>query len=186
MAAVLTVSSVSAVTFGIIYKNTGNEASLTLSITFMTVAYHFFMRLAVGEAVTVIYRNREFNVNGFFLRTRSFEEPLYEKLGVKKLKKTALTAKPEQFKVKRDELLTLIHNMCQAEVGHAIMIPLSFLPLLLIIPFGAPVVFLLTSTAAALVDLKYTVIQRYNLPRAERLLEAVRRREIRFAEKGTE
>lgn len=171
MVSVLAVSLALTAVSGIYYLKTENGASLSLFVTFLTVSYHFLMRLAVGETVTVLFRNKKFNTGNFFFRARKFEPALYERLGVKRWKNKALTAKPEQFKVRKASLPELVHNICQAETVHALIVMLSFLPLILILPFGAPAVFILTSVFAALIDLKYVLIQRYNLPRAERLLE---------------
>lgn len=176
MVSVLAVSLALTAVSGVCYLKTENGVSLSLFVTFLTVSYHFSMRLAVGETVTVLCRNKKFNTENFFFKERKFEPALYERLGVKHWKNKVLTAKPEQFKVSKDCLLNLVHNICQAETVHAVIAVLSFLPLFLIFPFGAPAVFILTSVFAALIDLKYVLIQRYNLPRAERLLETVRRR----------
>lgn len=176
MVSVLAVSLALTAVSGIYYLKTENGVSLSLFITFLTVSYHFLMRLAVGETVTFLFRNKKFNTENFFFKERKFEPALYERLGVKHWKNKVLTAKPEQFRVRKDCLLDLVHNICQAETVHALIAVLSFLPLFLIVPFGAPAVFILTSVFAALIDFKYLLIQRYNLPRAERLLETVRRR----------
>lgn len=176
MVSVLAVSLALTAVSGIYYLKTENGVSLSVFVTFLTVSYHFLMRLAVGETVTVLFRNKNFNTENFFFKERKFEPALYERLGVKHWKNKALTAKPEQFKVSKDCLLNLVHNICQAETVHAVIAVLSFLPLILIFPFGAPAVFIITSVLASLIDLKYLIIQRYNLPRAERLLETVRQR----------
>lgn len=176
MVLVLASSVLLTVFFSVYYKKTGLGAALSASITFLTVSYHFLMRLAVGEAVTVIYKNREFKTENFFFKTRSFEPALYERLGVKRWKDKALTAKPEQFKVSKNAISVLLHNICQAQLVHAVIVILSFVPLFLIIPFGAPAVFIITSFFAAAVDAKYVIIQRYNLPRAKRLLKSLNSR----------
>ncbi len=65
----------------------------------------------------------------------------------------------------------MLHNMLQAELVHRIIMVLSFLPLLLIIPYGVPGIFIATSAAACLLDLIFVMIQRYNRPRIVRLLK---------------
>ncbi len=171
MTVILTVSVVSAAVSGIFYKITGSGTALAIFVTFLTVSYHFLMRLAVGETVTVLFKNKKFDTKNFFFRERNFEPALYKRLGVKHWKDRVLTAKPEQFKMRKNEPSVLVHNICRAGLVHALIVPLSFLPLFLIVPFGEPAVFILTSVFAALIDLKYVIIQRYNLPRAERLLK---------------
>lgn len=148
------------------------------AITFFTVFYHFAMRLVVGETVTTLYRNREFNVNSFGFRIRSYEPKLYKILNVKRWKAKVITAKPEQFDLKSVNLTELLHNMLQAELVHRVIMGLSFLPVLMIIPFGAPFVFVATSVCACMVDLLFVIIQRYNRPRIIKLIERQRKAEI--------
>lgn len=140
-------------------------------ITFLTISYHFSMRLIVGETVTVIYRNREFNLDSVGFRIHSFEKDLYRRLNVKKWKLHMITAKPEQFDLRENSMDDLLHNMAQAELVHRIIMVLSFAPILLIIPYGAPMVFIVTSIIAALIDLQFVIIQRYNRPRVMKLLK---------------
>ena len=144
---------------------------LSAYVTFLTISYHFSMRLIVGEVVSVIYRNREFNLNSAGFRIHRFEKDLYRILNVKKWKVHMITAKPEQFDLRENSMDELLHNVAQAELVHRIIIVLSFVPLLLIIPYGAPVVFVVTSIVAALIDLQFVIIQRYNRPRVMKLLK---------------
>ncbi len=76
-------------------------------------------------------------------------------------------------------LQELLHNMMQAELVHRIIMLLSFVPLLFIIPFGEPAVFIITSLASAALDGCFVIIQRYNRPRVIRLLEITQRRSAR-------
>ncbi len=143
---------------------------LSMYVTFLTISYHFSMRLIVGEAVTVIYCKREFNLNSTGFRIHSFEKDLYRRLNVKKWKLHMITAKPEQFDLRENSMDDLLHNMAQAELVHRIIMVLSFVPLLLIIPYGVPMVFIVTSIVAALIDLQFVIIQRFNRPRVMKLL----------------
>ena len=143
---------------------------LSVYITFLTISYHFSMRLIVGEAVTLIYRKREFNLDSVGFRIHSFEKDLYRRLNVKKWKMHMITAKPEQFDLRENDMNGLLHNMAQAELVHRIIMVLSFAPILLIIPYGAPMIFIVTSIAAAMIDLQFVIIQRYNRPRVMKLL----------------
>lgn len=144
---------------------------LSAYVTFLTISYHFSMRLIVGEVVTVIYRKREFNLDSVGFRIYGFEKDLYRRLNVKKWKLHMITAKPEQFDLRENSMDDLLHNMAQAELVHRIIMVLSFVPLLLIIPYGAPVIFIVTSVVAALIDLQFVIIQRYNRPRVMKLLK---------------
>ena len=144
---------------------------LSAYVTFLTISYHFSMRLIVGEVVTVIYCKREFNLDSAGFRLHRFEKDLYRRLNVKKWKLHMITAKPEQFDLRENSMDELLHNVAQAELVHRIIMVLSFVPLLLIIPYGVPSVFIVTSIAAALVNLQFVIIQRYNRPRVMKLLK---------------
>lgn len=141
------------------------ELFLSLYVTFLTTSYHFIMRIIVGESVTFFYRKREFHYECWWYQQHKFEQHFYKILKVKKWKKRAITAKPEQFDVKNRSFDELIHNMTQAEVSHEMIMVLSFVPLFFIHWYGAPAVFILTSIAACLVDFIFVMIQRYNRPR---------------------
>ena len=143
-------------------------------VTFLTIFYHFSMRLIVGEVVTVIYCKREFNLDSAGFRLHRFEKDLYRRLNVKKWKLHMITAKPEQFDLRENSMDDLLHNMAQAELVHRIIMVLSFVPLLLIIPYGVPMVFIVTSIAAALIDLQFVIIQRYNRPRVWKMRFPIR------------
>ena len=82
-----------------------------------------------------------------------------------------ITAKPEQFDIRHISMEMLLHNVAQVELVHRIIMVLSFVPLVLIIPYGVPWVFILTSVFACLIDLQFVMMQRYNRPRIIRLME---------------
>lgn len=151
--------------------NSKGQPWMALYITFLTISYHFIMRLAVGELVTIIYKNRDFNGNSFGFKIRPFETKLYKSLKVKKWKANALTAKPEQFDLRSNSFKDILHNVMQAELVHRIIMVLSFLPLLLIISYGAPAVFIVTSIFACFIDSKFVIIQRFNRPRIQKVME---------------
>jgi len=150
---------------------------ISVAVTMLTIFYHFAMRLIVGEIVTVIYRNKNFPRDRLGFRLYSFEERLYRKLNVKRWKMRVITAKPEQFDLKLVSPEELLHNVMQAELVHRIIMVLSFAPLLLIIPFGAPWVFIITSILACAIDSIFVIIQRYNRPKVQRYMAIAKRRE---------
>ena len=149
---------------------------LSAAITMLTIFYHFAMRLLVGEAVTVIFRDREFPQDRLGFRLYNFESTLYQKWKVKKWKVNVITAKPEQFDLHQVSSEELLHNMMQAELVHRIIMILSFVPILFIIPFGAPIVFITTSIFACLIDFIFVAIQRYNRPRVVKYIDCMERR----------
>lgn len=79
--------------------------------------------------------------------------------------------KTKQFDLEQNSAESLLHNIAMAELGHRIIMVLSFVPLILIIPYGTPAVFIITSVCACLIDLKYVIIQRYNRPRVLKLIK---------------
>lgn len=164
--------------FRVAYIRTAEKLFLSLYITFLTIGYHFLMRLAVGETVTLLYRNRDFHYDAPWYQQRPFEAKLYRFLGVKKWKLHLITAKPEQFDIRHRTYQELQKNMTQAEVVHEVIMVLSFVPLALIQWYGAAGVFLITSALACLADSLFVMIQRYNRPRVLRLKEKEEKRKI--------
>lgn len=163
----------------IMYQNFHDEWMQAAAITMLTIFYHFAMRLTVGETITVLFRSREFPQNRMGFSMLGFEVDLYRKWHVQRWKKQALTAKPELFDLKKVSPEELLHNMMQAELVHRIIMILSFVPLFFIIPFGTPVVFIITSVLACLIDFRYVIIQRYNRPRAIRYIALMESRQHR-------
>lgn len=149
--------------------------NLTLSISFGTIFYHLAMRLAVGH----IYDRTMQNQADLSLRRwqlRPWEKGLYEKLGVKNWKGKMPSYAPELFSPQKHSWSEIAQAMCQAELVHATIIPLSFLPLLAAIPWGTFGVFFITSLLSAAYDSLFVIMQRYNRPRVLRLVEKERRR----------
>lgn len=168
-----------ALVFFLLYRSSRQSRMLSLAVSLLTFFYHLAMRLTVGETVTVLYRNKSFPQNRLGFRLYSFEEGLYRKLKVRKWEKHIITAKPEQFDLNLVGPEELLHNVMQAELVHRIIMVLSFAPLLLIIPFGAPWAFILTSAAASFSDGIFVIVQRYNRPKVMRYLDLTKKRENR-------
>lgn len=158
-----------AFSFRAAHSATHQTTYLTLYLTFLTTGYHFSMRLAVGEIITVLFRNRDFHYDSPWYQQHAFEAKLYKLLGVKKWKQQMITAKPEQFDIRQRTYQELQKNMTQAEVVHEIIMVMSFLPLCLIPQYGAAGVFIITSVLACLADSLFVMIQRCNRPRVLRL-----------------
>ena len=144
--------------------------NLSLCISFGTVFYHLAMRLAVGHVYDHAMQNRA-NLSSRYWQLRPWEKDLYEKLGVKKWKGNMPTYDPELFSPQNHSWEEIAQAMCQAELVHTTIIPLSFLPLLAAIPWGSFGVFLITSLLAACSDAIFVIMQRYNRPRIMRLLK---------------
>lgn len=158
--------------FVILYQFYKNGFVLTMGITFGTCSYHFLMRLAVGTIVDFLFHNR-MDYQKWWFRPHSFEKKLYEVLRVKNWKKYLPTYDPDTFSSEKHTLDEIAQATCQSEVVHELIVLLSFLPLVFAIPFGSFAVFLITSLIAALFDLTFVIVQRYNRPR---LLKIVKRK----------
>ena len=143
---------------------------LSLAITFGTMFYHFVMRLIVGYFVTK-HLSPYLSPSSRWFRMKKAEKKLYKLLKVKKWKLFMPTASPENFSLKKHTPDEIAVTMCSSELVHELNIILSFLPLLLAIPFGKISVFIITSTLAALCDLPFVIMQRYNRPRLLRFAE---------------
>lgn len=158
--------------FDVLYRNTGDELSLTLAITFGTVSYHFIMRLLVGFLINYLfdnhvdYRRRWFQVS-------DVEQKFYDKIKVKQWKGKMPTYDPMCFDRRIHTWDEIAQAMCQAEMVHEVIIILSFVPIFASIPFGSLFVFIITSVLAACYDAIFVIMQRYNRPRIMKLVGKV-------------
>lgn len=160
--------------FGFVYYRTGSEVLLSLTITFGTINYHFVMRLLVGYAYNLILNNKsDYNKKWFVVH--GWEKHLYKKLNVKKWKEKMPTFDTSLFNPELHSWSEIIGAMCQAELVHETIIVLSFVPIVAGIWFGEFPVFILTSFLAALFDLCFVIIQRYNRPRVMKVMERAER-----------
>ncbi len=170
--AVLT--TVLTVCFAIFYRVYSIKIFLTLAITFGVTAYHFVMRLTVGRLFNIFMGNRA-DYNHPWYRLRPWENKLYKALNVKRWKKYMPTYDSSLFDPSRHSWDEIAQAMCQAELVHETIFALSFLPIVAIVWFGSPAVFIFTSVLAALLDLSFAVMQRYNRPRVIKHIKALER-----------
>jgi len=147
----------------------GFHWTLSFAITFGTFFYHFAMRLLVGHILNHIMGNRADYTRPWY-QLRSFEPRMYRILKVKKWKGNMPTYDPRVFDPKLHTWEEIVQAMCQAELVHEIIMVLSFLPLLAAIPFGTFWVFFITSLLAAMYDLAFVIMQRYNRPRIIKII----------------
>ena len=154
----------------VLYQFVKHDAVLSITITIGVFAYHFIMRLIVGLGINAIFKNK-IDYKKWWFREKAFENKLYSFLKVKKWKKYMPTFAPQSFDVKKHSLEEIAQATCQAEIVHEIIIPLSFLPILLYIPYGTLAVFICTSVAAAAFDSIFVIMQRFNRPRLIKLIE---------------
>ncbi len=154
----------------ILFKVTHNGVIEALYITFMTCSYHFVMRLVVGKITHPIF-HKHYNYNSWWFTQKSFEKKVYKFLKVKQWKEKVPSWSPGAFSLENDTLHNIAIGMCNAELVHEIIVILSFVPILFSIKFGVPIVFIITSIIAALFDMIFVIIQRYNRPRLVKIIE---------------
>lgn len=152
-----------------LYKESGNKVILAAAITFGTVAYHFLIRLAVGFIFNKVMDNRADYTKRWY-QGRAWEKKLYEMLNVKCWKGTMPTYNADLFDHTKYSWNEIAQASCQAELVHETIILLSFVPIIFSIWFDAVMVFIITSVLAALFDMSFVIIQRYNRPRIIRLI----------------
>ena len=163
-------STVSAVICAIFYMETENAVLFSSMIAFATTAYHLVMRLFIGFSIDLLLDNHVDYRAGWF-RVSAFERKLYEKMKVKKWKGKMGSYDPSCFDSRIHSWDEIAQATCQAELVHELIIPLSFIPVLASIPFGALPVFVATSVLAACFDAMFVIIQRYNRPRIMKLIK---------------
>lgn len=146
-----------------------NDALLSITITIGVFAYHFLMRLLVGVILNAVIKNK-INYSRWWFKEKSFEGRLYSFLKVKKWKKHMPTYSPDTFDLNKHTIEEIISATCQSELVHETIVVLSFLPILLAIPFGTLGVFIATSIVAALIDCIFIIMQRFNRPRLLKIL----------------
>lgn len=168
-------TAVLTITFALLHRLGTGAIWLPLAITAGTCCYHLVMRLIVGSTVDRVMGNKA-DLDKSWYKIHPVEEKLYDFLKVRAWKGKMPTYNPEQFVLRNRNFDALAQVMCQAEVVHECIIPLSFLPLLAARWFGALPVFLLTSLAAAAFDLLFVILQRYNRPRVLMMAQRQRQR----------
>ncbi len=131
-----------------LYLRGGQDVFLTLAITFATISYHFIMRLIVGGIVNSTMHNRA-DLSRPWFRQRDWERKLYRLLRVKKWKGRVPAYRPDFFDLSRHTPDEIAQAMCQAEITHEIILPLSFLPIFASIWVGALPAFVITSVISA-------------------------------------
>ena len=169
------VSGLLTVLLTLLYQITLAAWLLSAGITAGTVAYHFWMRLAVGGLFNW-WLNNKVDCSRKWFQVGPGEQRLYHFLKVRKWKKHLPTYDPNAFDKKQHSWQEIAEAMCQSELVHETIMVLSFVPLLAIGPLGSAGVFIITSSAAALFDSLFVMTQRFNRFRLVRLLEKADRK----------
>lgn len=117
-----------------------------------------------------------FFINYFF----KFEERMFKKFNIKKWKNKAPVYEPEEFDIKKNNKEQLIINMCNAELVHEFNILFGYVSIVLSVFMGYVWLFIIASLLAGLVDCVFIMIQRYNRPRAMKLLFRVNEKKMNY------
>lgn len=178
MVHILCFSGLLTVLFALLYRQLLQGWLLSCAITCGVTAYHMAIRFLSPMLLWLVFR-RHYDYRRRWFQEKIWEPGLYRRIQVKQWKETmkAFTYAPEEFSPKHHSREEIIENMCHAEAVHTLIVALSFSSLLFAIPFGAFWVFLITAIGAALFDLCFVIMQRYNRPRLVRLLEKENLRE---------
>lgn len=167
---VISIFFIIVMTFFILSFFIKNNIFEIITVTLITAFYHVCIRPLTGIIINKIYHNK-MNFNLWWFKERKFEKRLYKILRVKHWKNIMPTYDKNSFDIKDKNISEVLGATCQAEVVHEIMLVLAFLPLLLIIPYGKALAFIISSVICALIDCIFIVIQRFNRPRLKRIYE---------------
>ena len=154
------------------YLNTPCEVLLSLAITFGTTAYHFVMRLLVGLVFSSVMNNKA-DYRKRWYQVGRLEMTIYQKLKVNKWKGKMPTYDRTLFDPRVHTWDEIAQSTCQAELVHETIVLLSFLPVAAGLWFGSYPVFIITSVLAALLDMVFVIMQRYNRQRIIKLLTRI-------------
>lgn len=135
-----------------------------------TTAYHFIMRWVVAFIYNSIMHNRADYRKHWYQVSKS-EMKLYEKLHVKKWKNLMPTYNPSLFDPRQHTWEEIAQVTCQAELGHETIVVLSFVPIVAGHWLGGYPAFIITSILAAMFDMMFVIMQRYNRQRILKLIK---------------
>ena len=145
----------------------GKQPYFALFVTSFMFLYHIDIRLFIGS-ITSIFKKR-INVDGKIFAINRKEYERLEKLGIKKLKRRAITLFENQFVVhgraNEDGIETVLRNNINAEIIHWICFFASLFGILfgwLISPEEIWIYVVASLLSSLLGDLPFILIQRYN------------------------
>jgi len=164
MKQIAVISFLLTVGFIILYHFIENSIVFSLAITFGTIAYHFIIRLLVGQIYDMKMQNKADYTKKWYQVSDS-ELKFYQKLKVKKWKNKMPTYDMDVFDVSKHSWDEIIQATCQSELVHETNVILSFLPIIASIWFGSIEVFIITSILSAIFDLMFVFMQRFNRSR---------------------
>ena len=166
----LLVGIVGCIVFSVLYNESRWEWMFSCAITFGMIAYHMFIRY-LSPVILVIVFHKKYDYKFWWFKQKKWESNLYRMIKVKQWKGKVIAYNPSEFSMKVHSLQEIVNNMCHAELVHEFIVLLSFTSLLFSIPFESFPAFLITACIAALFDIIFVVLQRYNRPRMIKLME---------------
>lgn len=165
--------------FMALFVRSHNSAMLVIGIICLNASFQLISRLLIGSICEGVFENG-INSSAEWFRTTELEERFYGFMGIKHLKKNLPRFERTDFSLRTQSIQDIIDAGCEIEAEHEICIGAAFLGMLLAIPFGYVWIFALVAFGAAVYDLVFVAVQRYNRPR----LETVQmKRRARFFEK---
>lgn len=164
MKQVAVISFLLTVGFIILYQSIKNSIVLSLAITFGTIAYHFIIRLLIGQIYDVKMQNKADYTKKWY-QVSDLELKFYQIIKVKKWKNKMPTYSKDTFDVSKHSWDEIIQATCQSELVHETNVSVSFVPIMASIWFGSLEVFIITSIFSAIFDLLFVFMQRFNRSR---------------------
>ncbi|MDO4731990.1 MAG: hypothetical protein Q4B50_00540, partial [Bacillota bacterium] len=110
-------ASLPALLFAFLHLHFRGDIFLSLAISFGTTAYHFCMRLLVGQLLLKLPEACLSSQRKCF-QPLPFEEVLYKRLHVSSWKDKMPSYAPENFSLQKHSLEELAREMCRAELVH--------------------------------------------------------------------
>ncbi|MBP3677701.1 MAG: hypothetical protein J6I97_05075 [Agathobacter sp.] len=164
MKSISAISFILTVMFALIYQVLSNSIIFSLMITFVTIMYHFVIRLVAGELINYFMGNKaDYTKKWFYVSHR--EMKFYHAIKVKKWKNKMPTYSEDTFDVSKHTWDEIVQATCQSEVVHEVNVLLSFVPIFASIWVESFEVFFITSILSAGFDLLFVFMQRFNRAR---------------------
>lgn len=164
MKQIFMISVLATICFVVLYYFTTIHFFFSCAITFGTTAYHFGIRLFIGECFNRKMKNKADYTKNWY-QVGSFEQKFYQKIKVKKWKNKMPTYDTALFDVSKHSWDEIVQAMCQSELVHETNMIVSFFPIIASIWFGSFWVFFITSLLGAIFDVLFVFMQRYNRSR---------------------
>lgn len=144
-----------------------NTIVLWTGITAFVIIYHFWGRLILGN-ITKLF---PIHYSQMWFCEHRFEKKLYKMLRVQKWKDKVLTYNPELFDMKSRSLDDIAVTMAKVEVDHWVNEVLSLTTILFALLWGQWWLFVLQAVVAMVFDAQFIVVQRFNRPKALRVIK---------------